>query len=96
LHIASIHGRTDILKDLLERGAKIDQEDHAGKTALLEAIINGHTEAINLLKEKGAKLQNNNHHVTSVLLNAASNVIFSSHRMIYERVSTSHFREISP
>ncbi|MBB1368040.1 ankyrin repeat domain-containing protein [Pseudoalteromonas sp. SR44-5] len=38
LHYASANGYVDIMSELLESGAKIDYEDHQGRTALFMAI----------------------------------------------------------
>jgi hypothetical protein len=49
-------GRTEIVKLLVEKGAKLDIKNKDGDTALIDASSTGGTEIVKLLVEKGAKL----------------------------------------
>jgi ankyrin repeat protein len=52
--LASLNGHTDVVKLLLDRGAKIDLQRSDGATALIVAAQNGHEEVIKILLERGA------------------------------------------
>lgn len=52
---ASLHGQTETVKILVERGADINAKDKWGHTALMNAERFGHTAIIQLLKNAGAK-----------------------------------------
>ena len=56
LHIATKQGRVDIVKALLEKGAKIEQKCQ-GMTPLNIAAAQGHVEVIKVLLEKGANIE---------------------------------------
>ena len=54
LHFAAYMGHIEIIKLLLDKGAKIDLQNEFGETALFFAIENGKIDAVKLLIEKGA------------------------------------------
>ncbi len=54
LMAASEKGYTEIVKLLLDYGAKVDLQDVLGKTALYKASEKGHQEVVKLLLDKGA------------------------------------------
>ena len=53
---ASQEGHVDIVKFLLERGAKVHAETSTGDTALTYACANGHTLIADILLQCGAEL----------------------------------------
>jgi|688.fasta_scaffold349658_2 ankyrin repeat protein len=54
LILASQQGKLDVVEDLLDRGAGVNDVMTDGKTALLMACKNGHTEIVKILMAKGA------------------------------------------
>lgn len=46
LHYAAIHGRTDILEQLINKHADINAKDEFGYTPLDYAVVNGNAEAV--------------------------------------------------
>ena len=54
LHEASREGNTELVKQLLDDGAPLDEKDEYGHTALMVASLEGHTEVVKLLLDKGA------------------------------------------
>jgi len=54
LHLASIHGRKEIVELLINAGADLNIQDNDGNTALYWASIRGHTECIELLIKAGS------------------------------------------
>lgn len=54
LHTATLHGRTNIVKLLLESGAKSDVKDRFGGHPLRLAVLNGRMLELNLLLAAGA------------------------------------------
>jgi len=58
LHLAAMHGHTDIMELLIAKGADLEARDqHWGNTPLLHATPYGRTEAVRLLLEKGANIE---------------------------------------
>ncbi|KAL8615603.1 hypothetical protein ACOMHN_026593 [Nucella lapillus] len=55
IHVAADYGHKDIIKLLLDKGAKINEGDRYGITPLLAAIYEGHTACVALLLKEGAK-----------------------------------------
>jgi ankyrin repeat protein len=51
---ASWPGRIEVVKLLLERGAKVDAQDEDGDTSLMKAAYHGRLEVVRLLLEHGA------------------------------------------
>src|SRR5712692_6331646 len=43
---AAIEGRTEVVRDLLARGADVNIKDNQGRTALIDAAANGRTEIV--------------------------------------------------
>ena len=62
LRLASRHGQTDVVRDLLENGADPNAQDStSGWNALMEASYHGFGEIVQLLLEKGADPLIRNH-----------------------------------
>jgi ankyrin repeat protein len=57
LMYGSLNGCTEVVKALLDKGAKIDGQGDDGWTALICASLNGHLEVVKLLLEKGANTE---------------------------------------
>ena len=55
MHAARM-GRTEIVKLLIDAGAKLDLQNVGKMTALMIAANNGHTEVVQLLIDAGATL----------------------------------------
>ena len=53
---ASTNGHIEIVKLLLEFGAKVDLQNDNGESALIHASMNGHIEIVNLLLEHAAEV----------------------------------------
>ena len=53
---AALHGQTEAVKLLLEKGANINNRHRDGSTALHSAAFLGHVETVKLLLEKGADI----------------------------------------
>ncbi|WP_019236530.1 ankyrin repeat domain-containing protein [Wolbachia pipientis] len=56
LHYAASKGHTEILRSLLDAGAKFDEKDNVGMTPLCLAIVNDYQEIVETLVEKGANV----------------------------------------
>ena len=54
LLLASLKGETEVVKQLLDRKAPVDEKDENGYTALMWASLAGNTDAVKLLLDKGA------------------------------------------
>jgi ankyrin repeat protein len=54
LHYAALQGKEDVVKELLENGAKVDEQNKLAQTALYLASQNGRTEVVKALLKKGA------------------------------------------
>jgi len=54
---AAINGQTDLIRQLLEKGGKIETKNKNSCTALHSAAVYGKTDVIRLLLEKGAKIE---------------------------------------
>jgi potassium channel len=59
LHIAVVEGQLEVVRLLLEKGAKVDVLDRWGSSPLSEALSNNKLSIAELLLFKGAKLQAN-------------------------------------
>jgi ankyrin repeat protein len=68
---ASLSGRTEIVKRLLEKGADVTAENDAGWTALHQASDKGHTEIVAMLLEKGADVNAKNDYGYTALQSAS-------------------------
>jgi ankyrin repeat protein len=65
------HGYLEVVKLLLEKGAKVDVKNNFGNTALLIASGNGQSDVVKLLLDKGASVDlGNNQGVTPLLMAA--------------------------
>ncbi|CAK4105663.1 unnamed protein product [Aphanomyces euteiches] len=54
LHEASDNGHLDVLKSLLDRGARLDTTGRIGRSPLHEAAANGHLDVVKELLDRGA------------------------------------------
>jgi ankyrin repeat protein len=72
LHEASMEGRLDDIKRLVENGCDIDLKDEDGSTALLLASDNGFAEIVVYLGEQGANKDIQNSNGTTAVLKACS------------------------
>jgi hypothetical protein len=57
LHLAASSGHLEVVRFLVEKGAKVDAMDSEMRTALHLAAQNGHSQVVSLLKEKHANLE---------------------------------------
>ena len=67
LHLAAASGREDTLKDLLRKGAPVDDKDLHNHTALFMAALNGHKGCCEALLEWRANPDEKDAHGTSIL-----------------------------
>ncbi len=65
-------GYTDIVRTLIDKGAKTDTKELAGWTALMMASYAGHKEVVKILIEKGAKINLKNSFGHTALMLASS------------------------
>jgi hypothetical protein len=61
LMTAAAKGRVSRVKDLLARGAEVNDKDNAGQTALMRAAAGGHTVIVKLLLNRGAEVNERDH-----------------------------------
>ena len=54
--IASKNGHIEIVRLLLDKGAKVNEQNNRGNNALIIASINGYTEIVKLLIDNGANI----------------------------------------
>ena len=54
LHLAAIHGRSDVVRTLLDKGADVNAKTRSWRTALHEAAIHGKSDVVRILLDKGA------------------------------------------
>lgn len=71
LHEAASAGDAERVKQLLDRGVKVNARDAEGRTALHEAALAGHAQTIDLLMENGAKVNARDDHGRAALHEAA-------------------------
>ncbi|GLG98863.1 Ankyrin repeat and KH domain-containing protein mask [Gryllus bimaculatus] len=57
LHIASLHGHTVVVEELLKAGSPVDPVDSCGLTPLHEAVRGGHIPIICILEQQGANIR---------------------------------------
>jgi uncharacterized protein len=68
LMLASQEGRVEVVRLLLEKGARVNvKEDGYGRTALILASRNGHTDVVKSLLEKGADVNIKQHNGSNAL-----------------------------
>jgi len=75
LHYAAWYGRSDLVGELLDRGADIHARDNIGYDALMNACFSDHADLamVTLLLDRGANLLAVNNDAKSALHNAARN-----------------------
>lgn len=80
-------GKYDEAKQLIEKGANVNDADYAGNTALHEAALRGHTEIVELLLDNGAILdvQNGPYDRDTPLIDAVSNGHVETVKLLLER-----------
>ena len=61
------------VKDILERGADINEKNSSGNTALILASINGYTDTARMLIEKGIRLDEKNNFGFTALIWSSAN-----------------------
>jgi ankyrin repeat protein len=69
---AALDGNTERVKELIQRGADINQRDDNGRTALMFAVINLHYETMKVLLECGADVNAESNKGGTALMEAAS------------------------
>ncbi len=72
LQVAATHGRKEIVKLLLDRGAETEATDDLGQTPLTAAASSGETEMVEILLDAGANIDALDWFSRSALANAAS------------------------
>jgi ankyrin repeat protein len=55
LHEAAGHGREEVVRVLLKRGANVGSKDYEGRTPFQLASVGGHKATVKLLSEYGAR-----------------------------------------
>lgn len=70
--VTSYPGNSRIIKRLLESGARVNEQDAAGNTALILAAQLGRSESVKLLLEAGANVQLANEHGWTALIHAVN------------------------
>ena len=72
--IAALHAKNlEIVKELIENGAKINEKDMNGKTALSMAAYNGEDQIVKYLIQNGANVNGKFKNGDTILMWAASN-----------------------
>ena len=71
--VAAQNGHCDTIKLLVEYGAEIDQGNHTGRTAIIQASQNGHFDVVSLLLEEGAAVNAADGEGWTALMVAAQN-----------------------
>ncbi|KAL9613817.1 MAG: hypothetical protein Q9167_001664 [Letrouitia subvulpina] len=56
LHVASWAGETEVVRELLEAGASVNETSQSGSTGLMQAVKNGYKDIEIMLRAAGAKL----------------------------------------
>jgi ankyrin repeat protein len=51
---AAARGRSELVRILLNKGARVELKDKLGRDALIWAEINDHSDVVNLLRKAGA------------------------------------------
>ena len=69
LHYAAINGEVELVRVLLNKGAKVDARNSHGKTPLHNGVVSGKTEIVELLLNKGTNVNHrDNSDITSLHL----------------------------
>jgi ankyrin repeat protein len=68
---AALDGNTEGVKELIRRGADVNQRDDNGRTALIFAVINMHYETMKVLLEYGADVNVKSNEGGTALMGAA-------------------------
>lgn len=73
IHLAASKGDVDILKILIDAGAKVDVRSPHGSTPLESAVLNGHLKVVQMIVEHGANIDSQDsryytplHHATTL------------------------------
>jgi len=69
---AALDGNTEKVKELIHRGADVNQRDDNGRTALMFAVVNMHYETVKVLLESGADVNVKSNKGGTALMGAAS------------------------
>lgn len=86
LMIAASRGRADTVKDLIEKGADVNERDKRyGMTALMSASLSGHTDIVKFLIDRGADVNGKDGDGTTPLIKAAMNRRFDTVRLLLNR-----------
>lgn len=73
LQTAAQHGRTAIVRSLLEKGASLDTKDELGRSPIHLAALQGNAEAVNVFLNSGADADTKDIHGQTPLWQAAAN-----------------------
>ncbi|GFN21442.1 Pfs, NACHT and Ankyrin domain protein [Aspergillus tubingensis] len=96
---AAQEGRNVILKQLIQNGAYINEQDRGGLTPLSRAVKNGHEAVAKLLVEKGAEVNTSDNNGYTPLLWASQNGHEAVARLLVEKgaeVNTSDNNSYTP
>ena len=98
LYQASKHGIENIVKILLEKGAKIDSQDIRGYTPLIIAVLNGNLNIVEILLEQGAdtKIANNDGQKPfDIAMKMFNDTGENKYSIISKRITDYHIKERS-
>jgi hypothetical protein len=98
LYQASKSGIENIVKILLEKGAKIDSQDIRGYTPLFAAALNGHLNIVEILLEQGAdtKIANNDGQKPfDIAMKMFNDTGDNKYSIISKRITDYHIKERS-
>jgi ankyrin repeat protein len=70
--LAALYGHSDIVSELLSRGASVDTRDRLGTTALMKATVIGNMETIRTLLENGSDVNARNNYGETALMFATN------------------------
>lgn len=92
LMCAAIKGRTQVVRVLLERGARVGIKASTGRTALMLAVTSGHRETAQLLLDHKAKINDEDHNDYTVLSLAAMGSDVEMARLLLDRGANVNMR----
>ena len=95
LLLASIHGQTEIVRFLIEKGADIHAGDNENSTALHNAAAQGHSAVLLLLIDKGARINQCDGNGMTALHFAASYGRPECAKLLLEKGANVNAREIN-